>query len=63
MIECREPSGEEIAGRAHERYVQRGGEQGKDVDDGAAAEKELTEKPVVGPAKRRAAQASRQAVN
>jgi hypothetical protein len=63
MIEQRELSTEEIARRAHELYVQRGGEHGKDVDDWVAAEKELTIKPVVGPAMTRAAQASLQAVN
>ena len=61
MIEKREVSTEEIARRAHELYVQRGGEHGKDVDDWVAAEKELTDKPVVGPAIARAATASRQA--
>jgi len=63
MIKQRELSTEEIARRAHELYVQRGGEPGKDVEDWVAAEKELAEKPVVGPAKTSAAQASRQAVN
>jgi hypothetical protein len=63
MIKQRGLSTEEIARRAHELYVQRGGEHGKDVEDWVAAEKELTDKPVVGPAKTRAAQASRQAVN
>ena len=63
MIDQRELSTEEIARRAHELYVQRGGEHGKDVDDWVAAEKELTIKPVVGPAMARAAQASLQAVN
>ena len=58
-----EPSGKEIARRAHELYVQRGGEHGKDDEGWVAAEKELTDKPFVGPAKTRAAQASRQAVN
>jgi hypothetical protein len=63
MIEERKLSTEEIARRAHELYVQRGGEHGKDVDDWVAAKKELTDKPVVGPAKTRAAQASHQAEN
>jgi Protein of unknown function (DUF2934) len=63
MIEQRELSTEVIARRAHELYVQRGGEHGKDVDDWVAAEKELTDKPVVEPAITRAAQASRQAEN
>jgi hypothetical protein len=63
MIEQRELSTEEIARRAHELYVQRGGEHGKDVDDWVAAEKELTDKPVVGPAITRTAQASCHAQN
>jgi hypothetical protein len=33
MFGRREPSGEEIARRAHELYLQRGGEHGKDVED------------------------------
>jgi hypothetical protein len=63
MIKQREPSTEEIARRAHELYVQRGGEHGKDFEDWVAAEKDLTDEPVVGAAKTRVAQASRQAVN
>jgi hypothetical protein len=63
MIKQRELSTEEIARRAHELYVHRGGEHGKDVEDWIAAEKDLTDKLVVEAAKARAAQASRQAVN
>jgi hypothetical protein len=63
MIKQRELSTEEIARRAHELYVQRGGEHGKDVEDWIAAEKDLTDKLVMEAAKARAAQASRQAVN
>jgi hypothetical protein len=63
MIKQRGLSTEEIARRAHELYVQRGGEHGKDVEDWIAAEKDLTDKLVVEAAKARAAQASRQAVN
>jgi hypothetical protein len=63
MIKQRELSTEEIARSAHELYVQRGGEHGKDVEDWIAAEKDLTDKLVVEAAKARAAQASRQAVN
>ena len=63
MIKQRELSTEEIARGAYELYVQRGGEHGKDVEDWIAAEKDLTEKLVVGAARARAAQASRQAVN
>ncbi len=46
MIGLREPSGEEIARRAHELYRQRGGEHGKDVEDWVRAEKELSNEPV-----------------
>ena len=57
MFVCREPSREEIARRAHELYVQRGSEQGKDVEDWVRAEKELSGEPVAGTAKTRSAQA------
>jgi len=57
MFERREPSGEEIARRAHELYLQRGGEHGKDLEDWVRAEKELSEGPVAGLAKTRAGQA------
>ena len=63
MIEHREPSREEIARQAHELYVQRGGEHGKDVEDWVRAEKELCDEPVVVPVKTKAAQASGQALN
>ncbi len=63
MIGSREPSGEEIARRAHELYLQRGGEHGKDVEDWVGAEKELSEGPVAGPAKTRASQVVRNASN
>ena len=63
MFERREPSGEEIARRAHELYLQRGGEHGKDVEDWVKAEKELRDKPTVGPATTEATPASRLAVN
>jgi Protein of unknown function (DUF2934) len=63
MFGRREPSGEEIASRAHELYVQRGGEHGNDVENWVRAEKELSEEPVLGPAKTRAAQAGRDMSN
>jgi hypothetical protein len=63
MIQHKEPSGEEIARRAYELYVQRGGENGKDVDDWVKAKKELSDEPVVEPAKAKAAQAGRQNAN
>jgi hypothetical protein len=63
MIEQRKLSNEDIARRAHELYVQRGSEHGKDVEDWVTAEKELTDKPLIEPAEMRAAQATRRAVN
>jgi len=63
MLERREPSGEEIARRAHELYLQRGGDHGKDVEDWVRAEKELSDKPVAEPPKTRAAQAARNTAN
>jgi hypothetical protein len=63
MNERRKPSREEITHLAYALYLQRGGEHGKDVDDWVAAERELTDEPVVEPAKTSTAQASRQAVN
>ncbi len=53
MFERREPSGEEIARLAHDLYLQRGGEHGKDVEDWVRAEKELSDEPVAGPPKTR----------
>ena len=66
MFGRREPSGEEIARRAHELYLQRGGEHGKDVEDWVRAEKEMkamSDEPVAGPAKTRTAQAVRNLPN
>jgi len=63
MFGHREPSEEEIARRAHELYVQRGGEHGKDVEDWARAEKELSDECVVEPSKTRPAQARRNTSN
>ncbi len=40
----RRPSQEEIAARAHEIYLERGGEEGRDVEDWLRAEAELTVK-------------------
>ena len=51
MFGHKEPLEEEIALRAHELYLKRGGERGKDVEDWARAEKELTDERVAGPAK------------
>jgi len=63
MTKQRELSTEEIARRAHELYLKRGGEHGKDVEDWLRAERELRDEPVPGPAKTRAAKAGRQTVN
>ena len=57
MIEHKELSREDIAHRAYELYVQRGGEPGNDVEDWVRAEKELGAEPISIPAKARAAQA------
>jgi hypothetical protein len=56
------PRREEIARRAHELYVERGSEHGRDVEDWVRAE-ELSHNPVVSSAKTRAAEAGRYAVN
>ena len=63
MIGLREPLGEEIARRAHELYLRRGGEHGKDVEDWVRAERELSDEPVAGPAKTRGTLAVRNAAN
>jgi hypothetical protein len=63
MFGRREPSGEEIARLAHDLYLQRGGDHGKDVEDWVRAEKELSDELVAGPAKTRVAQAGRSIVN
>ena len=46
MLGPREPSGEEIARRAYELYLQRTDERGKDVEDWIRAEKELSGEPI-----------------
>ena len=63
MLGRREPSGEEIARRAYELYIQRGGEDGKDVEDWVRAEKELSDETIAGPAKTRTSQVVRKASN
>ena len=63
MLRRREPTGEEIARRAHELYLERGREHGKDVEDWVRAEKELSDEPVPAPAKTRAAQVVRNSSN
>jgi hypothetical protein len=44
MKERKSPSIEEIEQRAYEIYLERGGEDGRSVEDWLAAEKELTER-------------------
>jgi hypothetical protein len=63
MFQRREPSEEQIARRAHEMYVQRGGEHGKDVEDWVRAEDELKGKPVAVTPKTRAAKPGGQLSN
>jgi hypothetical protein len=63
MFGSRALSGEEVARRAYDLYLQRGGAHGKDVEDWVRAEKELSDEPVAGPAKTRTTQAVRNASN
>jgi hypothetical protein len=48
-----------IARRAYEIYVQRGGQNGQDVEDWLKAEKEISGKPADAPAKSKTAAAGR----
>jgi hypothetical protein len=57
MIDKRELPKEAIAHRAYELYVQRGGENGTDVEDWLKAEKELVVAPIFTPARVKSAQA------
>jgi Protein of unknown function (DUF2934) len=59
MIEHKELSKEDVAHRAYELYVQRGGEPGNDVEDWLRAEQELRAAPIVTPARTKAAQMGR----
>ena len=63
MLVHREPSREEIACRAHELYLQRGSEQGKDVEDWVSAEKELRDEPVAGTLKTKVTHAGDSGIN
>ena len=45
MKERRSPTIEEIEQRAYEIYLERGGEEGRSVEDWITAEKELSELP------------------
>jgi len=59
MVERQEVLTDGIARRAYEIYVQRGGENGKDVEDWLRAEKQTSGKPADVPAKSRTAAAGR----
>lgn len=63
MIERKKQSKEEIARRAHELYVERGREDGRDVEDWVRAEKELSQDPAAGPSKTKAVERSRPGIN
>jgi hypothetical protein len=63
MVERKEVLRDGIARRAYEIYVQRGGENGKDVEDWLRAEKEISGKASDVPAKARAAAAGNNATN
>ena len=58
MLE-RQEAKDRIARRAYEIYVQRGGENGKDVEDWLRAEQEISGKSADAPAKSRTAAAGK----
>lgn len=59
MIESNEISREDIARRAYELYLQRGSEDGRDVEDWLKAEIELIQETITRPSKTIAAAAGR----
>ena len=63
MVERQEVLRDGIARRAYEIYVQRGGENGKDVEDWLRAEKEIGGKAADAPAKARTAAAESNSTN
>ena len=63
MAERQEVLKDEIARRAYGIYVQRGGENGRDVEDWIRAEKELSDTSVAVPAKSKTAQAGGTGIN
>jgi hypothetical protein len=63
MMEREEVLRDGIARRAHEIYVQRGGENGQDVKDWLQAEKEISGKTADAPVKARAAAAGSGSTN
>jgi DUF2934 family protein len=63
MMERQEVLRDGIARRAYEIYVQRGGENGRDVEDWLRAEKEIRGKAADVPAKSKAATAGADSPN
>jgi hypothetical protein len=63
MTENRQPSAEEISHRAYGLYLERGGQHGSDVQDWVRAEKELSGESVVGQAKTKTTQVTRNLAN
>jgi hypothetical protein len=63
MFGRREPSEEEISRLAYDLYLRRGGEHGRAVEDWVRAQKELSDEPVAGPPKTRAAHAGDSSIN
>jgi len=63
MAGRKEPLRDEVARRAHELYLRRGGEHGKDVEDWLKAERELRDKPTRAGGKEGAEQGIRNPVN
>ena len=63
MTEYRQPSVEEITHRAYGLYLERGGKHGSDVQDWIKAERELNGESVVGQARPKTAQATRNWLN
>ncbi len=63
MTEYSQPTLEQITHRAYALYLERGGEDGKDVQDWVRAEKELTHPSVAESSKPRAAQLTRNSLH
>ena len=63
MTEHRQPTVEEITHRAYGLYLERGGEDGKDLQDWARAEQELTDPLVAESSKPRATQIARNSLH
>ena len=63
MTENRKASVEEISHRAYGLYLERGGDNGNDVQDWVRAEKELSSESVVAQARPKTTQATRNSLN